>query len=120
MEASPSTHSEAEQQPAGPDMRRIVSLLPHMPIAQLQVDRPFAVACVDRLDDDVFVVFHNWVTDQFNVFKLPQIHHEPFTVFLQAIRQHDVQDVYIENLGTTVHSGPYYRTFGGGFNLQLM
>ena len=53
MEASPSTHSEAAQQPAGPDMRRIVSLLPHMPIAQLQVDRPFAVACVDRLDDDV-------------------------------------------------------------------
>jgi hypothetical protein len=66
MQASPSTHSEAEQQPALPDMRRIVSLLPHTPVEQLQKDRPFAVACVDTLDNDIFVVFHNWITDEFN------------------------------------------------------
>ena len=119
MQDSPSTHSEAEQQPAWPDMRRIVSLLPHTPIQQLQADSPFAVACVDRLDNDIFVVFHNWITDQFNVFKLPQRYHEQFSIFCQAVRQHNVQDVYIENLGPTFDGNPFFRAFGGRFNLVL-
>jgi len=128
MEASPAvTNNEAEQhqqpapppQPAGPDMWRIVSLLPHTPIEQLMEDRPFAVACVDRLDD-IFVVFHNWLTVEFNVLKLPQRYHEQFTTFFHAIREHDVQDVYIENLGTTFDGNPFFRAFGGGFNLYLL
>jgi hypothetical protein len=73
--------SEQQQQPAWHDQRRLVSLLPHTPIEQLMEDRPFALACVDRLNDDIFVVFHNWVTDQFNVFKLPQRYHEQFSIF---------------------------------------
>ena len=108
MEASPITYSEAEQQqqptsplpPAGPNMQRIVSLLPHTPIEQLIEDHPFAVACVDRWHD-IFVVFHNWLTDKFNVLKLPQRYHEPLAVLLQAIKEQNVQDLYIENLGTT-------------------
>jgi len=72
--------AEQQQQPAWHDMRRLVSLLPYTPIEQLMEDRPFALACVDRLND-IFVVFHNWVTDQFNVFKLPQKYHEQFSIF---------------------------------------
>ena len=98
-------------------MRRIVTLLPHTPIEQLAKDRPFAVACVDRLDNDIFVVFHNWITNDFNIFKLPQRYHEQFTLFCHAIREHDVQDVYIENLGTTFDSNPFFRAFGGGLTL---
>jgi len=101
-------------------MRRIVTLLPHTPIEQLEEDRPSAVACVDRLDNDSFVVFHNWLTDQFNIFKLPQRYHEQFTIFFHAIREHNVQDVYIENLGTTFAGNPFFRAFGGGFNLYLL
>ena len=99
-------------------MWRIVSLLPHTPIEQLMEDRPFAVACVDRLDD-IFVVFHNWLTVEFNVLKLPQRYHEQFTIFFHAIREHLVQDVYIENLGTTFDGNPFFRAFGDGFNLVL-
>ena len=122
MEASPAvTNNEAEQhqQPAGPDIRRIVSLLPHTSIEQLMEGRPFAVACVDRLDNDIFVVFHNWLTVEFNVLKLPQRYHEQFTIFFHAIREHLVQDVYIENLGTTFDGNPFFRAFGDGFNLVL-
>ena len=119
MEASPCTHSEAEQPAWPPDMRRIVSLLPHMPIQQLQVERPFAVACVDRLDNDIFVIFHNWITDAFNTYKLPQRYHEQFSIFCQTLREHNVQDLYIERLGTTDAGNPYFRAFGGGFYLYL-
>jgi len=129
MEASPSPYNETEQkqptptpppQPAGPDMQHILSLLPHMPIEQLAEDRLFAVAYMDRLDDDIFVVFHNWVTDEFHVFKLAQRHRQPFIFFLQAIHEQNVQDVYIENIGTTFNGDPYFRAFGGGFNLYLL
>ena len=130
MEASPpTTHNEAQQhqQPAPPpqparglDMRRIVTLLPHTPIEQLAKDRPFAVACVDRLGNDIFVVLHNWITNDFNIFKLPQRYHEQFSIFCHAIREHNVQDVYIKNLGTTTFDGkPFFRAFGGGFDLVL-
>ena len=86
--AAAATYDEAEQQqqPAWHDMRRLVSLLPHTPIEQLMEDRPFALACVDRLNDDIFVVFHNWVTDQFNVLKLPQRYHEQFSIFFSGIK----------------------------------
>jgi hypothetical protein len=33
------------------------------------------------------VVFHNWVTDQFNVFKLPQRYHEQFSIFFWGIKR---------------------------------
>jgi len=95
-------------------MRRIVTLLPHTPI-ELEEDRPFAVACVDRLDNDIFVVFQNWITDAFNTFKLSQRYHEQFSIFSQAIREPNVQDLYIENLGTIVAGNPFFRAFGGGF-----
>jgi len=94
-------------------------MLPHTPIQQLAKDRPFAVACVDRLDSDIFVVFHNWITNDFNVFKLPQRYHEHFSIFCQAIREHNVQDVYVENLGTNVDGSPFFRAFGGRFNFVL-
>ena len=100
-------------------MRTIVTRLPHTPIQQLPKDRPFAVACVDLLDSDIFVVFHNWITNDFNVFTLPQRYHEHFRIFCQAIREHNVQDFYIENLGTNVDGSPFFRAFGGRFNLVL-
>jgi len=129
MEASPpTTHNEAQQhqkpapppQPAGgPDMRLIVTMLPHTPNQQLAKDCPFAVACVDRLDSDIFVVFHNWITNDFNIFKLPQTYHQQFSIFCHAICEHNVQNVYIENLGTNVDGNPFFRVFGGRFKLVL-
>ena len=97
-------------------MRLIVALLPHTSIEQLMEDRPFAVACVDRLDD-IFVVFHNWLTAEFNVLKLPQRSYEQFTIFFHAIREHDVQDVYIENLGTTFDATPSSESSAAGLSL---
>jgi len=127
MEASPpTTHTVAQQhqQPAPPpqtagglDMWRIVTRLPHMPIQQLPKDRPFAVACVERLDSDIFVVFHNRLANDINVFKIQQRYHEHFCIFCQVIREHNVQDFYIENLGANVDGSPFFRAFGGRFNM---
>jgi len=79
-----------------------------------------AMACVDRLDNDIFVVFHNWITDEFNILKLPQRYREKFTLFLHTIKEQNVQDLYIENLGSTLAGNPFFRAFGGGFNLYLL
>ena len=66
-------------------MRRIVTLLPHTPIEQLAKDRPFAVACVDRLDSDIFVVFHNWIANDFNYSN----YHKGITnIFAYFVRQY--------------------------------
>ena len=77
------------------------------------------MACVDRLGNDIFVVLHNWITNDFNIFELSQRYHEQFSIFCHAIREHNVQNVYMENLGTNVDGSPFFRAFGGGFNLVL-
>ena len=95
MEASHIYSTQAEQQQqqptpppplAGPDMQHILSLGMEMSIEQL-IDHPYAVACVDRWLDDIFVVFENWLTAEFNILRLPRRYHELFTVFLQTIKQ---------------------------------
>ena len=100
-------------------MRLIVALLPHTSIEQLMEDRPFAVACVDRLDNDIFVVFHNWLTAEFNVLKLPQSYHEQFTIFFHAIGEHVVQDVYIENLAPPSMATPSSEPSAAGLTLYF-
>jgi len=123
MESSPigTLQAEQQQQPPvqpGPNLEQILSLCMYMPIEELIEDYPYAVTCVDRWFDDIFVV-QNCLIDEFNRLRLPQTDHESFTRFLEVLRSRNVQDLFIEHLGSAEKGQPLLRADGGGFSTYL-
>jgi len=122
MESSPISTLQAEQQqppvPAEQMLQQILSLGMYRPIDELLEDYPYAVVFVDRWFDDIFVVVENCLIGDFNLLRLPQTYHESFTRFLDVIRSSDVQNLFIEYLGSA-EGQPLLRAYGGRFCTYL-
>ena len=71
---------------------------------------------VGRWFGDIFVVVVNCLIGEFNLLRLPQTCHEFFTRFLEVLRSRDVQDLFIEYLGSA-EGQPLLRAHGVGLAL---
>jgi len=108
--------SQAEQQPppvqSGPDIEQLLDM--YIAIEDLVEHFPYAVACIDRWFDDIFVVVENSVIGEFHLLRLPQAYHESCTRFLHVIKLRDVQNLFLEYLGSAHEGRPILRVYGGG------
>jgi len=125
MEPTATYSLQAEQQQPQPVQNlqsllgQIVSLGMYMPIEDLLENYPYEVALVDRWFDDIYVVIDNCLINEFNPIRLPQSYHESFTRFLAVIQSNNVQNLYIEYLGSAVEGPPLLTAHGGGFSTYM-
>ena len=119
MEPTPTCTLQAEQQQQPvqtlePLLNQIMSLVMYMPIEDLIEDYHYEVVFVDRWFDDIFVVLNNCLIDEFNLIRLPQSYHESLTRFLGVLQSNNVQNLYIEYLGSAHEGRPLPGNMAAG------
>ena len=73
----------------------------YQPIDRLIEGYLYVVVFVDRWFHDIFVVLkHNFI-DEFRIILLPQRCHESFKRLLVLLQSNNVDDFYMEYVGTT-------------------
>ena len=90
-----------------PLLGEIVSLGMYMPIEDLLEDYSYEVVNVDMWFGDIYVVIDNCIIAAFNIIRIPPSYHESFTWFLAVIKSNNVQNLYIEYMGSAEEGHPF-------------
>ena len=75
--------------------------------------RPYEVALIEKLGDDIFAVYDKGTV--FRILQIPRGCHEPFRKFCIKLKETRVENVYLELAGRTDDGNPSLRYMAAGF-----
>jgi len=100
-------------------IERMLTLGLRIPFEELLFDYPYPVVLIDRWGDDIFMVLARMDMELFRIIQLPRSYHESFIRFLTVIKNNNVDDLYLEYLGSVNEEEPILRLSGGGFSTYM-
>jgi len=86
-------------------------------IGELVEKRPYEVALIEKLGDDIFAVYDKGTV--FRILQIPRRCHEQFRKFCVKIKENRVEDVYLALAGRTDDGEPVLKVSGGNFHVYM-
>jgi len=86
-------------------------------IGELVEKRPYEVALIEKLGDDIFAVYDKGTV--FRILQIPRRYHEQFRKFCVKIKENRVENVYLAFAGRTDDGEPVLKVSGGDFHVYM-